>query len=259
MKYRFFIFFMILLCIGCNKRRPVVLFEGYYALDSYLIMDGKVLKKSTITPKYSGINGFYINKDSIDYFPPKKYNNGKSISGFHYVLNDDTLMIKANNIDFSDRNIVISANKDSILLWEIMSQNILFNFKRINEYNYNSDNFDSIEIKFLGCFGNCPIETITANDIGIVTYLGSKNTEFNGRYSLEIKNFDLFRYFKYIDILNLKNQYKGSDDDWVTELYMFKNQKLIKKVQFSFKSAPYPLFNSMIAIKKEVFNIISIN
>ena len=168
-------------------------------------------------------------------------------------------MLLGSKDDFFGKYLIINNNVDSILLENASFKGLGSCYKKIKALCYDEHDFDSIEINFLECFGNCPVDKISINSVGRTTYFGSKYTKFPGIHSIEMNQFNLFEYFKYIDFERLKDEYRGVDDDWGVEMLIFKRGQLIKKVQFSQKCAPYPLFNITMGLRNDVFSKMALN
>ena len=168
-------------------------------------------------------------------------------------------MLLGSKDDFFGKYLIVNSNVDSILLENTSFKGFKICYKKIEELYYSEQDFDSVEINFLGCYGDCPVDKISINSNGCATYINDKHTKFPGVYSIQINQFNLFEYFKYIDFERLKEAYTGVDDDWGVEMVIFKRGQIIKKVQFSQNCAPYPLFNKIMVLRNDILSRMSLN
>lgn len=168
--------------------------------------------------------GFYKTDSGNNYFLGTKT---------EYKLQNDSLLIHipAENKWTSFKIRSLTKNKLEIQIYE----NLYEIYSKYEYTNNPNENYDEIIVSTSGCFGTCPIQSISIRKTGEVLYYGVDYNTINGLYRSEISNEDYYKIqesFKKANIDKLEKSYNAMwTDDQTISVSFIKNGKIYKTVE----------------------------
>ena len=194
---------------------------------------------------YSFYNdGTYESKTRLYYVPPsKKENYGKWLyypGKSNYIIDNDSLRLENPINKKWESYKLTSVSSDTLTLR--FDDNLDKKFSRIKYSEHGKSEVDRIIISSSGCYGECPVESLSINSKGEVLFMGADYSVKKGFYSSYISS-DKFRKilsdFERINFNDLDSGYYAThtDDETIDILFM-RNDTIIKTIEDYGHEAP---------------------
>ena len=157
-----------------------------------------------------------------------------------YKIEDDSLKIYdlASNIWRNTR--IYSIIGDTLTLQT--GDSIFAKYSKVAYKIDENESYDKIIVSSSGCFGSCPIMTISIENDGKLYYLGQSYNTVNGFFTSTISKAEYLKLennFKKSDISSLNEHYSASHtDDETVSVTFIKNRKIVKTIYDYGREAP---------------------
>ncbi len=156
-----------------------------------------------------------------------------------YIITKDSLNIYNLEKNNWDKYKVLNLNKDSLTLIRI--RDTIYFIKtsyQIDKY----ENYDQIILSSSGCYGSCPILSISIDKNGEVIYYGHNFNKTNGLFKAKV-DFKLFKEIEYefkkarVNLLNDKFTKPVTDMQYVN-VHFIRNGQIVKSISDYGNSSP---------------------
>ncbi|RZJ66045.1 MAG: hypothetical protein EOO47_25590 [Flavobacterium sp.] len=204
----------------------------------------RIYKPGTYGAPNNGNSGFtFYPKNSYDnkqgFF--NVVTNGVSFLGYSskYTLKNDSLILFTPQSKETYTQKIYKLSKDSLIIGNEYEKTVYARYKtNINQ----SPQFDRIVLSTSGCFGKCPVITISIDKTGFLLFEGKRFTTKTGIYESVISK-NLYKQlqdkFRQTDFTKLASDYSGSGtDDQIVSVTFLKNGRVFKTVSDYGRTAP---------------------